>query len=357
MGRYGGRGGVWRSCLGIFVIALVLVCAIGAWVFLRLSHDRHVALGRMEDTVAATKSRLERSAVDGDLLGTEIERDLPLDERYRQVPPNEVRRAGRIVTVIAQFTGNPPGLTWRGTDVTGCYRFRSVPPSVSVSRLPDDSCHYLYRHYPAPAAVARDVVTEMRTSVERAGLGAVPAADVWHSPGLDLVHMEAGKGRFAARALLLRDLDAPQCYEFRARAEPSSVTGRRIARQQCASRQQNDWATLSAAAGNAELEASAGKIEQRIRRAVADGRLTDAELERALALPRTDGRGRPVMREPVGVLLARRQSATEVVLTAKIENWQQYVTGPGCYEFRASLTRRSVTRLRMGNNCLSLPSP
>jgi hypothetical protein len=342
--------------MGCVVTALVLVCCVTAWFYFRLNQDRHAALDRMKDTVTATKSRLERSAVDGDLLGTEIDRDLPLDE-YRDAPLNEVRRVGRVVTVIAQFTGNRPGLVWHPTDVTGCYRFRSVPPSVSVSRLPDRSCRNLPHPYRAPATVARDVVTEVRTSVERAGLGAVPAADVWSTPGLRLVDMETGKGRFTARTLLLQYLSAPQCYEFRARADPSSVTARHVPRQQCDSPQHSDPGMLISAARNAELEASAGKIQQRIRHGVADGRLTDAELTQAFALPRTDGRGRPVPREPIGVLLEKRRSATEAVVAAKIEDWQQYVSSAGCYEFRADLTRRSVTRLRTGNGCLRLPSP
>jgi hypothetical protein len=262
------------------------------------------------------------------------------------------------VTVTAQFTGNRPGLlVWSAAAVTGCYRFRGVPPSVSVSRIPDKNCRLLSHHYRSPATVARDVVTEVRTSVERAGLGAVPAGDVWSTPGIQLVAMEAGKGRLTVRARLLQDLDAAECYEFRAGAAPSSVTSRRIAPEQCDSPQRSDPGTLIAAARRTELEASAAKIEQRIRRAVADGRLTDAELRRALALPRTDARGRPVLREPVGVLQHKRRSGTEAVVAARIEDWQQYVSNAGCYEFRAELTRRSVTRQRTGIDCLSLPSP
>jgi hypothetical protein len=310
----------------------------------------------MNDTVTATRYRMERSAVDGELLGTEIDRDLPLTE-YRDAPVHEVRRMGRVVTVVAQFTGNRPGPVWSSADVTGCYRFRSVPPSVSVSRLPDKSCGNLPYPYHAPAAVARDVVTEVRTSIERAGLRAVPAADVWSTPGLQLLDMETGKGRFVAYAYLLQSLDAPQCYEFRAHAAPSSVTALRVPPQQCDSRQYADPGTIISAARRTELEASAGRIEQRIRHAVADGRLTDAELTQALALPRTDGRGRPVLREPVGELLTKRRSATEAVVTARIQDWQQFVSNPGCFEFRADLTRRSVTRQRTGNECLRLPSP
>jgi hypothetical protein len=173
-------------------------------------------------------------------------------------------------------------------------------------------------------AVSRYVVTEVRTSVERAGLGAVPAADVWSTAGLQLVDMETGKGRFTARALLIQYLNAPQCYEFRARADPSSFTARHVPRQQCDSPQHSDPGMLISAARNAAREASAGKIEQRIRHAVADGRLTDAELAQALALPRTDGRGRPVPREPIGVLLEERRSATEAVVAANIEDWHHY---------------------------------
>jgi len=310
----------------------------------------------MKDSVAATDARLERSAVDGELLGTEIDRDLRPDQS-RSLPANEVRRAGRVVTVTAQFTGNRPGLVWSAAAVTGCYRFRGVPPSVSVSRIPDKNCRLLSHQYRSPATVPRDVVTEVRTSVERAGLGAVPAADVWSTPGIQLVAMEAGKGRLAVRALLLQDFDAAECYEFRAGTAPSSVTSRRIAPERCDSPQRSDPATLIGAARRTELEASAAKIEQRIRRAVADGRLTDAELRQALALPRTDARGRPVPREPVGVLRHRRRSGTEAVIAARIEDWQQYVSNPGCYEFRAELARRSVTRQRTGIDCLSLPSP
>ncbi|MEU1268461.1 hypothetical protein [Streptomyces sp. NPDC005799] len=342
--------------MGCLVIVLVLASCVTVSFCFRLSHDRHAALDRMEDAVTATKSRLERSAVDGELLGTEIDRDLMVNE-HRDAPLHEVRRVGRVVTVVAQFTGNRPGLVWGTSEVTGCYRFRSVPPSVSVSRLPDQDCRHLPYPYHAPATVARDVVTEVRTSVARGGLRAVPAADVWSTPGLQLVAMETGKGRFAAYTDLLQFLDAPQCYEFRARGGASTVTARHVPQQQCDSREHSDPWTIISAARRSELEASAGRIEQRIRHDVADGRLTEAELTQALALPRTDGRGRPVPREPVGVLLKKRRSATEAVVTVRIEDWQQSVSNAGCFEFRADLTRRSVTRLRTGIDCLQLPSP
>src|SRR3954453_8842971 len=80
MGRYGGRGRVvgWllSGVLTLLVAAALLVCAVVVSFLVATAHGRHAPRHPLKASVAAAASRLTRSAVDGELLGTEIDRDL-----------------------------------------------------------------------------------------------------------------------------------------------------------------------------------------------------------------------------------------------------------------------------------------
>lgn len=237
MGSYRRRGGplagLWNCCLAVLILALVVVCGFWLWLVLAPIHHRHEARDAMEDSVARSRAALEHSAADGELLGTEIQRDLTTGAPSL---PNRmgVQRRGDAVTVTARFTGTAPGFI-TPTRVDGCYRFRVVPPHVSVRSVSEDECLEAGDMTPSPAQVADDVVGELRAALAHGGLDAVQRAEVWKTYGIDVTARRGEQGRLTQRALLrgVGGTAGAECYEFRVRAEPPSVTARTVPRADC----------------------------------------------------------------------------------------------------------------------------
>ncbi|WP_405905652.1 hypothetical protein OG742_06535 [Streptomyces sp. NBC_00828] len=347
MGRRGGC--VLNGCLTVLVLMLVLVC--GVWVWLETAPDRNEDQARdnMENSVAESKDRLTRAAADGTLLGTEIDRSV----RSMNKSAAYVRREGQRVTVTAELMGQGPGMFVGGTYVTGCYRFEVVARSVTADEVSEDSCRDLpaYR-FRKPAEVAADVVVELRSALARGGLAAVQGAEVWGTAGVEVEDQETEGGRLTALVWLSEEDGGDEvCYEFRAQEKPRTVTAKKLQPDGCY-RIQREQDARAEAARTAELDASAEAIERRLDRAVADGTLTDAEVKRALALPRTDSMGQPDADNPVALPFGTERSRTEVTLVAEVRPLDQ-AWSEGCYEFRADLTKQSVTRRATGRGCLN----
>ncbi|WP_406471653.1 hypothetical protein [Streptomyces sp. NBC_01615] len=342
------RGGcVLNGCLAVLMTALVLVL-LGMW---RLSTASGRADGRarerMKESVEQTRDLLSQAASDGSLLGTEIDRSTRGGNGKASAA--EVQRHGRRVTVTEPFAIVEGG--WYSGSASGCYRFdlvpASSPPPVSVHELSDALCRdrSATTRYRDPAAVAADVVVELRAAVTRGGLTGVQNASVWQTGGIVRTGQETKHGQLITLALLSRGLGPADrdCYEFRAGEKPVTVTTRKLGPDGC-DRIRREQQARAAAALRAELEAGSRQIEHRLERAVADGTLTDAELKRALALQQTD-EGREVSFDaPVAVSVRVRRSPSEVDVVAKVNALDINHTSTGCYEFRAHLAKQSVTR-------------
>ncbi|MFD3929146.1 hypothetical protein [Streptomyces sp. NPDC058614] len=347
MGRRGGC--VLNGCLTVLVLMLVLVC--GVWVWLATAPDRNEDQARdnMEKSVAASKDRLTRAAADGTLLGTEIDRSV----RSMNKSSAYVSREAQRVTVTAELMGQGPGMFVGGTYVTGCYRFEVVGRSVTADEVSGDSCRDLpvYR-FRKPAEVAADVVVELRSALAQGGLTAVQGAEVWGTGGVEVEDQETEGGRLTALVWLSEEDGGDEvCYEFRAQEKPRTVTSKKLQPEGCY-RIQREQDARAEAARAAELDASAKAIERRLERSVTDGTLTDAELKQALALPRTDSMGQPDADDPVALLVGTERSRTEVTVVAEVRPLDQAWL-EGCYEFRADLTKKSVTRRVSGTECLN----
>jgi hypothetical protein len=334
--------------LAVLGLALVLVLSGMAWLWISGRQDQDAAHDRLKQSVELTRTRLLRAAADGTLLGTEIDRAVAGTGK----PRADVRRHGRQVTVTALFMGMGGG--FGGRTETGCYRLEAVPaadpPTVSAHELPAASC----RDRPAtsyrdPAAVAADVVAELRAAVARGGLTAVEHAPVWQTYGIARTGQETKDGRLTTLVLLSKGLGSQNrdCYEFRAGRKPVTVTSRKLEPDGCF-RIEREREARAEAARRAELEASAERIERRLDRAVTDGRLTNAELARALALPRTDSLGLPAVDDPVAVPVGTERPSAEVIVVAKVNALQQPVWNEGCYEFRNSTSAASAVSTTYG---------
>ncbi|MFD3582213.1 hypothetical protein [Streptomyces sp. NPDC058683] len=233
LGKGGVAGGLWNCCLAVLVAALLVVCGCWVWVgAIAPAHYRQQARDAMRTSAAETAIRLRKSAADGTLLGTEIDRDV-ISGGPTTSGAKGVYRQGRTVTVIAEFTGIAPAAIMGTTEVTGCYEFDVRPPAVSMRGVSDQSCRDLAAQvYRPPAEVAADVVAELRAAFGRGGPAAASDAEVWSTRGIRLTARKTAGGLLTARALLLRAGAAgPDCYEFRARA--GSVTARKLSRQAC----------------------------------------------------------------------------------------------------------------------------
>lgn len=354
MGRRGGCVGA--VALAVAVVAgalLVLVVAVMVSFWLDGRRDEAAARNQLAAEVDRARDGLARAAADGALLGTEIERIVLKGGR------GEVRREGRRVTVTAHFTGFV-GSSFSGAAEHGCYRFQVVPaagrPLVSVRQVPYNVCTFPRgAPYRDPAAVAEDVTAELRTAVREGGAEGARTADVWRTSVVRVEGSEVEGDRLVA-LVWLSGGDEPEtrdCYEFRARSEPGTVTARKLEPDGCYGIDRKRSAE-GEAERKARVDAAARTIEQRMEEAVGDGTLTESELSRVLRLPRIDLGGRPVTGEGVAVPVGMdRRSPGEVIVKAEIEPLDATAMGAGCYEFRARLAEKSVTRRATGADCLS----
>jgi hypothetical protein len=330
------------------ILVLIALLWGGFWWWFAEASDANEAEARtsLSTAVESARARLAASAADGTLLGTEIDRALGKSR-------SETRRQGRSVTITAALHGSGPGWLAGGTTASGCYRFRAEPRAVSVREVPYDTCTRLpFVPYRPPDAVAHDVVAELRAALADGGLDAVRAALVWRTHGIGIQDQETVRGQLTALVWLSRDAGNKDCYEFRVRAKPASVTDRKLTDQGCYRIDREQLAREEAAA-RARLDAAARRIAQRLHRTVADGRATDAELRDALALPKTDPMGQPAVHDPVAVPLGIDRSATEVILEARVGTLDQGGVDQGCYEFRVRPSAQSVTRRATGTDCLT----
>ncbi|MET7700703.1 hypothetical protein [Streptomyces sp. NPDC005485] len=345
------RGGcVLQGCLVVLGGALALVLGGMVWLGTASGRDEGKARDSMKRSVDAARIRLAQAAADGTLLGTEIDRAVsPLNRSNAQV-----RRAGQQVTVTQQFRGLGPGFM-AATEVSGCYRFDIEPPSVTAHEISEKVCRDRpILPYRPTADVAADVVTELRSALSAGDLMAAQNAEVWRTYGINVAGQETKGEQLVVLAMLLRKPGAPlerDCYEFRVREHPRSVSARKLKPDGC-SRIEREREARDKADRRAELDASARKIEGRIERAADDGTLSDTELKRALALPRTDSMGLPAPRDPVAAAVTTRRSASEVVVLAKVSALDETHWNDGCYEFRAHLATQSVTHRATGTDCL-----
>lgn len=349
-----------NGCLAVLTTALVLVLFGMWWLSTASGRADGRARERMKESVEQTRDLLSRAASDGSLLGTEIDRSTRGGNGKASAA--EVRRHGRRVTVTESFAIVGGG--WYGGSASGCYRFdlvpASSPPPVSVHELPKAVCRdrSATTGYRDPAAVAADVVVELRAAVTRGGLTGVQNASVWQTGGIVRTGQETKRGQLITLALLSRGpggvVKVPadrDCYEFRAGEKPVTVTTRKLGPDGC-DRIRREQQASAAAALRAELDAGSRQIEHRLERAVADGTLTGAELKRVFALQQTDEGRELSLDAPVAVPVGVQRSPSEVVVVAKVNALDINHTSTGCYEFRAHLAKRSVTgRPVTGTDC------
>ncbi|MEU9959530.1 hypothetical protein [Streptomyces sp. NPDC050982] len=342
------RGGcLINGCLGVLVLALVLVVGVMVSFWNTGREAEADARDQVTETVDGARARLARAAADGVLLDTEIERAVQNVGKTNEA----VERRGGRVTVTARFIGFV-NVGFGGSQASGCYRFdvgraAGADPTVGVRELPDKACLFQSgRPYREPVAVAEDITIELRTAVSDGGPEGARSAEVWKTSGIELADSEIKDGQLVA-LVRLSGGTGPQgedCYEFR--AAKSSVTAKKLKPDGCY-RFQRERDAQAERIRRAELEAGARTIERRMEDAMADGRLTDAEMQLALALPRSDGMGGEAVGEPVDRLEHVERSSTEVVAVARVE------TGGAmwCYEFRARLATESVPHRYLDNGC------
>ncbi|TLS44633.1 hypothetical protein FE633_18855 [Streptomyces montanus] len=331
----------------MLVLSLVVVVGVMAWIGTSGWRYGNQARDDLKESVDRTRAALARAAADGVLLGTEIDRAVV---GYAKPHP-EVRRQARTVTVtvrLSAFVG--AGFVGSG-DADGCYRFEAVPsagsPSVSVREVPARSC--LDRSpwpYRKPTEVADDVIVELRAAVARGGVEGAGTAQVWKTSGIRIQDTETASGRLTTLAWLDGGTGpgGKDCYEFR--VTTFSVTAKQLKPDGCY-RFQRERDAQAGNARRAELEAGAEKIERQMEDAMADGRLTDAEMQLALALPKPDGMGGETIDASVDRLESVERSPTEVTAVARVET----VGAMWCYEFRAHLPTEAVTRHYLEQGC------
>ena len=342
------RGGcLTDGCLGVLGLALVIVVGVLVSIWNTGREASAEARDQVTESVEGARDRLAKAAADGELLDTEIQRAvLNLAKTGEAIE----RRDGRV-TVTARFVGQVNGILIGGAHDDGCYRFRIVPavspPSVGVRELPDEACWFRAgRPYREPAAVAEDVTAELRTAVAEGGPEGARSAEVWKTQGIEVEDTEIRDGQLVS-LVWLSGGTGPQgedCYEFR--AAKSSVAAKKLKPYGCY-RLQRERDALAEKARRAELDASAQKIERQLENAMADGRLTDTELPRALSLPTRDDISGESVAGPVVAPENVERSSTEVLVVAR-------VTTPSamwCYEFRARLPTQSVTRHYLTDGC------
>ncbi|NGO06359.1 hypothetical protein G5C60_01340 [Streptomyces sp. HC44] len=342
------RGGcLINGCLTVLVLALVVVIGVMAWIGTRGWRYENQARDDLKASVDRTRAALARAAADGILLGTEIDRAVVGFTKSRP----EVRRQARTVTVTMRLSASVGAWFVGAGDAAGCYRFETVPsagsPSVSVREVPERTC--LDRSpWPdrKPAEVADDVVVELRAAVARDGVEGAGTAHVWQTSGIRIEDRETVSGQLTTLAWLHggTGFGSKVCYEFR--VTQSSVTAELLKPDGCYRIERERYAQAEKAR-RAELEAGAENVERRMEDALDDGRLTDAEMQVALALPTPDGMGGETTGAPVDRLESVERSPTEVTVVARV----QTVGAMWCYEFRAHLPTEAVTRHYLENGC------
>ncbi|MFD3311587.1 hypothetical protein [Streptomyces sp. NPDC058694] len=220
------RGGcLINGCLGVLLFGVALVALVGVGTYVDFRSDEDKARDQVEAGAERAEAELSGAAEDGTLLGTEIS---------RAVRGGEVRRQGRDVTVTAEFIGQVNGWYVGGISARDCYRFKVVPPAAAVREKVEEGCGYALKSTRRdPAAVADDVVVELRSAVAGGGVAAAGTAQVWRTPGITVEGIETEGGRLTS--LVWLDGGTGQqgrdCYEFR--ASESSVTAKRLEPEGC----------------------------------------------------------------------------------------------------------------------------
>lgn len=344
------RGGcLTDGCLGVLGLALVIVVGVLVSIWNTGREAGAEARDQVTESVEGARDRLAKAAADGVLLDTEIQRAvLNIGKTGEAIE----RRDGRV-TVTARFVGQVNGILIGGAHDDGCYRFRIVPsvspPSVGVRELPDKACWFRSgRPYREPAVVAEDVTAELRTAVAEGGPEGAQSAEVWKTQGIEVEDTEIRDGQLVA-LVWLSGGTGPQgedCYEFRAKAKPAAVNAKKLKSDGCY-RLQRERDASAEKARRTELDASAQKIERQLENAMADGRLTDTELPRALSLPTRDDISGESVTGPVVAPENVERSSTEVLVVARVTT----ASAMWCYEFRARLPTQSVTRHYLTDGC------
>ncbi|WP_405957339.1 hypothetical protein [Streptomyces phaeochromogenes] len=344
------RGGcLTDGCLGVLGLALVIVVGVLVSIWNTGREAGAEARDQVTESVEGARDRLAKAAADGVLLDTEIQRAvLNIGKTGEAIE----RRDGRV-TVTARFVGQVNGILIGGAHDDGCYRFRIVPsvspPSVGVRELPDKACWFRSgRPYREPAVVAEDVTAELRTAVAEGGPEGAQSAEVWKTQGIEVEDTETRDGQLVA-LVWLSGGTGPQgedCYEFRAKAKPAAVNAKKLKPDGCY-RLQRERDASAEKARRTELDASAQKIERQLENAMADGRLTDTELPRALSLPTRDDISGESVTGPVVAPENVERSSTEVLVVARVTT----ASAMWCYEFRARLPTQSVTRHYLTDGC------
>ncbi|WP_326727564.1 hypothetical protein [Streptomyces phaeochromogenes] len=220
------RGGcLINGCLGVLLLGVALAALVGVGTYVDFQRDVGKARDQVEAGAERAEVELTGAAEDGTLLGTEIS---------RAVRGGEVRRQGREVTVTGSFIGRVNGWYVGGISAIDCYRFRIVPPAAAVREVVEEGCGYALKATRRdPAAVADDVVVELRSAVARGGVTAASTAQVWQTPGITVEDTETEGGRLTRLAWLVGGTgqQGKGCYEFR--AAKSSVTAKRLKPEGC----------------------------------------------------------------------------------------------------------------------------
>jgi len=220
------RGGcLINGCLGALLLGVALVALMGVGTYVDFRGDVGKARDQAEAGAERAEAELSRAAEDGTLLGTEIS---------RAVQGGEVRRQGREVTVTGSFIGQVNGWYVGGISASDCYRFKIVPPAAAVREVVEEGCGYALKATRRdPAAVADDVVVELRSAVARGGVAAAGTAQVWQTPGITVEDTETEGGRLTSLVLLDGSIgqQGKVCYEFK--ASESSVTAKRLKPEGC----------------------------------------------------------------------------------------------------------------------------
>ncbi|MBV1941113.1 hypothetical protein KUF83_31795 [Streptomyces sp. BV286] len=349
-GRGGRAGCLINGCLGVLMLALVIVVGVMVSVWNTGREARAEARDQVTGAAEGARDRLAKAAADGVLLDTEIQRAVVGVEKSTE----SIERRGGRVTITTRFVGVVPGMLIGGAHDEGCYRFEVVPaanpPKVEVRELPYEACSFPpgKPSPPRPADVADDIAVEVRTALADGGVERVRTAEVWKTRGVEVQETETSGGQHVAH-VWLRGGTGPEgrdCYEFRAREDSGTVDVKKLKPDGCYRLERERYAAEEKA-HRAELDKSARKIERQLEKAAADGRLTDAELPRALSLPAKDDMSGEWVTGPDVAPEKVERSSTAVVVVAR-------VTAPNaswCYEFRARLPAGAVTRHYLSDGC------
>ena len=354
------RGGcLMDGCLGVLGLALVIVVGVMVSMWNTGREAGAEARDQVTASVDSARAGLSKGVADGALLDTEIQRAVPDIGKSGEAIE---RRDGRV-TVTARFVGMV-NVGFGGTQADGCYRFdvdtAAAPPPVTVRELADKACVFRSgRPYREPAAVAEDITAELRTAVAEDGPEGARSAEVWKTPGIEVEDAEVRGGQLVALVWLSggEGSQGKDCFEFRARAKPGVVTAKKLEPDGCyrlqreQDREQAAQAEKAENARRAELDVGAREIEQRLEYAMIDGRLTDTELERAIALPRIDHAGFQVIADPAAEVVEAERSSAGATVVARVQQLRTWLSDEGCYEFRAHLSTQSATRRFLEEGC------